>query len=66
MPDAIMDNADDDDSVPLVVGVRVLPSELVHGVSQVDGEARCLHLDQTTNEIVFNQESSVINLGRKI
>ena len=66
MPDAIMDNADDDDSVPLVVCVRVLPSELVHGVSQVDGEARCLHVDQITNEIVFNQESCVINLGRQI
>ncbi len=49
-----MGNPEEDDSVPLVVGVRVIPHHRDHE-GGFENQGRCIDVDLTKNEINFNQ-----------
>ena len=49
-----MGNPEEDDSVPLVVGVRVIPHHRDYE-GGFENQGRCIDVDLTKNEINFNQ-----------
>ena len=49
-----MEHPEEDDSVPLVVGVRVITHDRVNA-GAYENQGRCIDMDLTKNEIIFNQ-----------